>query len=200
LATLALIASERAAWRTGLWIFKPLASVLFVACGIASGGLGTEAGRWVVAGLVLGALGDVFLIPRSRTSFLVGLVIFLLGHLAYAVACCIHGADGLFAGGAGLALIVAAILAGRWLLPHVESKMKIPVLAYMAVISLMVAGAAGVYGHSHQSAWLVAAIVFYLSDLSVARDRFVAPGFINRAWGLPFYYGAQILFALTAAS
>jgi len=29
----------------------------------------------------------------------------------------------------------------------------------------------------------------------VARDRFVAQGFINRAWGLPMYYGGQLLLA-----
>jgi hypothetical protein len=42
---------------------------------------------------------------------------------------------------------------------------------------------------------LFAAVLFYLSDLSVARDTFVAPGFVNRAWGLPLYYGAQLIFA-----
>jgi hypothetical protein len=51
------------------------------------------------------------------------------------------------------------------------------------------------------SAWkaavMTAAVAFYLSDVSVARDRFVAPGFGNRIWGLPLYYGAQVLFALS---
>ena len=42
--------------------------------------------------------------------------------------------------------------------------------------------------------WL-AAVAFFCSDLSVARDRFVAPGFANRAWGLPLYYAAQLAFA-----
>ena len=31
----------------------------------------------------------------------------------------------------------------------------------------------------------------------VARDRFIAPGFANAAWGLPLYYGAQLVLALT---
>ena len=43
---------------------------------------------------------------------------------------------------------------------------------------------------------MAAAVAFYLSDVSVARDRFVAPGFGNRIWGLPLYYAAQLLFAL----
>jgi len=35
-----------------------------------------------------------------------------------------------------------------------------------------------------------------VSDLSVARDRFVSRSFSNRAWGLPLYYAAQIVFGL----
>jgi hypothetical protein len=31
----------------------------------------------------------------------------------------------------------------------------------------------------------------------VARDRFVRHEFANRAWGLPLYYGAQLLIAAT---
>jgi hypothetical protein len=46
---------------------------------------------------------------------------------------------------------------------------------------------------------LAAAVAFYLSDLAVARDRFVAPGFRNRLWGLPLYYGAQLLFVWTVS-
>jgi uncharacterized membrane protein YhhN len=42
---------------------------------------------------------------------------------------------------------------------------------------------------------LIGALAFFLSDLSVARNRFVAPGFVNRLWGLPLYYAAQLLLA-----
>jgi len=40
--------------------------------------------------------------------------------------------------------------------------------------------------------------LFYVSDLSVARDRFVARAFVNRARGLPAYYAAQVLMAWAA--
>jgi hypothetical protein len=33
----------------------------------------------------------------------------------------------------------------------------------------------------------------------VARDRFVRHEFRNRAWGLPLYYGAQLMIAATPA-
>jgi hypothetical protein len=34
--------------------------------------------------------------------------------------------------------------------------------------------------------------------MAVARNRFVAPGVVNRMWGLPLYYLAQVLLASTA--
>jgi hypothetical protein len=40
------------------------------------------------------------------------------------------------------------------------------------------------------------ALLFYLSDLAVARDRFVRPGLANRLVGLPLYYAGQVLLAL----
>ena len=46
---------------------------------------------------------------------------------------------------------------------------------------------------------LPAAVAFLLSDLSVARDRFVRPGLCNHLWGLPLYYAAQLAFAASAA-
>ena len=43
----------------------------------------------------------------------------------------------------------------------------------------------------------LAAAGFALSDVSVARDRFGRESFLNRLWGLPLYYGAQCLFAVS---
>ena len=77
--------------------------------------------------------------------------------------------------------------------------MRVPVRAYVSAISLMVAAAAGTYTASPAPALLAGAIGFALSDLSVARDRFVEPGFVNRVWGLPLYYVAQLLLASSVA-
>jgi uncharacterized membrane protein YhhN len=43
------------------------------------------------------------------------------------------------------------------------------------------------------------ALAFAASDVFVARHRFVAPGPLNRTWGLPLYYAAQLLLASTVA-
>ena len=93
---------------------------------------------------------------------------------------------------------VAATFVLRWLWPHVERPMRVPVVAYVLVITTMVALAAGAASEHQSWALLVGAVAFYLSDLSVARDRFVAPGFANRVWGLPLYFFAQLLLASQA--
>ena len=72
--------------------------------------------------------------------------------------------------------------------------MRGPVLAYTAVISAMLVLGAG--SRNPLVPW--GALLFYLSDLTVARDRFVRPGLSNRVVGLPMYYAAQVVLALSA--
>lgn len=45
----------------------------------------------------------------------------------------------------------------------------------------------------------VAAAAFFVSDLAVARNKFVSPGIVNRLWGLPLYYAANLAFASSLA-
>ncbi len=196
LATLALVWAERA--HSGLRnVAKPLASVCFVAVAVAGDAASSPYGRWVLAALLLSAFGDVALLDRSSRGFIAGLTGFLVAHLAYIGAFWARGIS-------ALALVaVAAVLIGpagfvvRWLRPHVAGPLWRPVLAYAAVISLMVAAAAGTVADNFDGRIIGAAVAFYLSDLAVARDRFVAPGFVNRLWGLPLYYAAQFVFAWT---
>ena len=197
-AVLALLAVEWKSSVKGKWIAKPLASTGFLLTAVASGCFDSTYGLWVFIGLALSFLGDVFLIPKAKASFLAGLVFFLLGHVAYIVAFVVRGQDWASTGGALVVLVVLAVVVGRWLLPHVGS-MRVPVLAYIAVITLMITTAAGTYAYSAHNLLLGGALMFYLSDLSVARDRFIKDVFANRIWGLPLYYGGQILLALSVA-
>lgn len=190
-----LLVCEAVHARAGVWIFKPLASLGFVVTGLVHRSDASLFGTLVVAALVLSAVGDVLLIPKSKKAFLGGLVSFLLGHVMYAAAFVCRGVALPAALAASLPMIAAAIVVGRWLIPKVEQKLKKPVLAYMIVISAMVALAVGTHAAGPIPLALGGAVAFYLSDLSVARDRFVRPGFVNRSWGLPLYYGAQLLFA-----
>jgi uncharacterized membrane protein YhhN len=172
-ACLALVAAERT-HHPARYVAKPIASAAFIVAGL-------HAPPWIVAGLVLGALGDLALL--FERGFLPGLVAFLLGHLAYVVAFPPH--DAWLAPPA-----LAGALALAWLWAHL-GRMRIPVILYVAAIVAMVGGALATDNHL---LW-AGAIAFFASDLSVARDRFVERTWVNRVWGLPAYYGGQLLIA-----
>ena len=178
--------------------FKMLASTGFIVIALSVGAASSMFGRFVILALVLSWIGDLLLTYPARGAFLGGLVAFLLGHVAFAVAFAIHGVRLSFAVGAAVAVAIIAGVVWRWLSPHVED-MKGPVAAYVTVISVMVIFAFGAFGAG--ATWLipVGATLFFASDLFVARNQFVAPGVVNRVWGLPLYPLAQILLALAAA-
>jgi uncharacterized membrane protein YhhN len=182
-----------------VWICKPLASAAFVAAAVAAGGFQSRYGKAILAGLVLSWIGDVLLIPHRSGAFLAGLTAFLLGHLAFSAAFLQRDTSPGWTAVA-LALVGAvAIAVDRWLLPHVPVSLRLPVRLYTAVISVMVALAAGSLAAGESALGFAGAFTFFLSDLSVARDRFVRPGFLNKLWGLPVYYTAQLLLAASVA-
>jgi uncharacterized membrane protein YhhN len=197
-AVAALLVAERRGFRAGVWIAKPLASSGFVALAWVCGASGTGYGRWVLAALVLGWLGDVLLIPKgAKGSFAAGLASFLLGHLAFVVAFLVRGTEWPWLAGGALAVGAIAAPVLRWLAPHVPASLRAPVAAYVAVISAMVVAAAGAFGAGAGGRLLAGALGFFASDLAVARERFVQKSFANKLWGLPLYYASQLLLAGT---
>lgn len=197
-ATAALLVAESRGSRAGVWVAKPLASTGFVAAAIAAGAWESRYGQCILAGLVLSWFGDVFLIPRGAArAFQAGLVSFLLGHVAYVVAFFARGVGFGSAALAAVVVLVVLVVVGRWLLPHVEAGMKMPVRAYIVVISCMVVAATGTVGLHGDGRILLGAVMFYVSDLAVARQRFVVQTLWNSRWGLPLYYGGQLVLAAT---
>jgi uncharacterized membrane protein YhhN len=187
---------ERAS--VAVWILKPLASAGFLAAALASHALDHVFGQWIFTALSMCFLGDVLLIPRTKMTFLLGLMAFLGGHVAFGIAFGQKSLSGSWtAVGAGGMLIVG-ICVGRWLWPHVRRKMKAPLVGYIAAITVMVSLAAGVWGDSRNHTLMAAAVLFALSDILIARDRFLKREFINRAVALPVYYMSQLLFAVAA--
>ncbi|MGA9597996.1 MAG: lysoplasmalogenase [Acidimicrobiia bacterium] len=178
---------------------KLATSAAFVAVGISAGALDSTFGTIMLAGLLLALIGDVFLAIDGRRPFVAGLAVFLAAHLAYAVAFINRGlGEALYLPLLGVALAGAAI--GPWLLPTVPQELRPAVVAYIVAISVMVAFAVSTNTLSADWRIPIGAVGFYLSDIFVARDRFNAPGFVNRLVGLPLYYGAQLLLAWAAGS
>ena len=200
LAVAALLVAERRGSQAGKWLAKPVASLAFIGVALASGAAASGYGQLILLGLVFCLLGDVLLIPERRPGvFRLGVFAFLCGHVAFAAAFLTQPLDARWLGFAAILLALVLWRVWRWLGPHLPADMRVPVQAYFAVIATMTALACGVTGAGGSPLVALGAVAFTASDVAVARDRFVRHGFINRAWGLPLYYLAQVLLALTPA-
>ena len=186
----------------GRLLTKPLLSALFVATALTGPQPDPGYFRWILAGLLLCMAGDVFLIFFfSRKLFLAGLVSFLTGHLLYTVAFFSLAGKGRTSWIMIAFFLAVSGVAFAWLRPHL-GKMLIPVLAYIAIITAMVIGAASLAGTETvcfpgRALAFAGALLFYVSDIFVARQRFVTQNFFNRAVGLPLYFAGQFLIALS---
>lgn len=195
----ALLWAERAGSRGGRVLFKLGASSCFVAVALALGASGSGYGRWLLAALLLGWLGDAALLSRQSRAFLAGLGAFLLSHLCFALAFLGGPLSATAIGIASMAALAFGAGVQGWLGPHLTAGFRWPVRAYVAVILLMCVTAAGHAAATGRWAVLAGALLFALSDLAVARDRFVHASFANKLWGWPTYFGAQLMLAWTVA-
>ena len=173
-----------------------LASTGFVAVALLRGGLRHRFGQLLTGGLLLCWLGD-FLGP---IDFSLGVVAFLLAHLAFVGAFLLHGLSRrkLLVSLAVCVLVSAAVL--LWLLPHVLSRDRLLIVGYTCAITLMLAFAFGTRPGFPRGILLPGAAVFYVSDLFVARWAFVGGGAVNAYFCYPLYYAACLLLAHAAGS
>jgi len=145
--------------------------------------------------------GDVCLAVRGEIFFKAGLIFFLLGHVFYIFSFFSLVGFSHWISPEGLAVITASAGIFLWLRPHLKN-MVIPVGAYVAVITIMILGAWAAFQGSSGGVLgkvfiLAGALAFYLSDVLVARDKFIREAFLNRFIGLPLYYAGQFLLAFS---
>jgi len=159
----------------------------------------------VLTALVFCFLGDIFLALPQERMFLVGLISFLLGHVFYSLGFFRFAAISHYTLFGTIGTLIISVSIYIWLKPQLGS-MKIPVLFYVVIITIMVSTAWSVFGNdqdlsnSGRFMVLAGALGFYFSDIFVARDRFINNGFINRLVGLPMYYSGQFLLAFSIGS
>lgn len=173
------------------YVCKPLTMVLLVGAALALDPNDGAVRTWFVVALVLCLIGDVFLM-LPQDLFVFGLASFLHGHIAYIVGMHVDGVEGgRFLIGIVLVMVVLAVL-GTVILRGVragpEPRLAGPVVAYMFVISAMVASAIGV-GHV---SGVVGAGLFYVSDALIAWNRFLRETRHGRLAIIITYHLAQI--------
>lgn len=195
-AVVLLLISERAGFAPGVALAKITASTCFVGLALSLGLLATPTGQIMVLGMILCWLGDALLLPPGQSAwFQLGIGAFLLGHVAFAASFAMRGVAPLAVFAAGLVVFASAWRTLAWLGPHVPSDFSVAVRCYVIVIAVMVILAVGATAAGAAPPLALGAIAFALSDLSVARERFVHASFANSLWGLPLYYLSQVLLA-----
>lgn len=167
----------------------------------ASAGL-EGAALWFGMGILLSLVGDVLLMISLDRLFLAGLVAFLFAHIFYIVGFnipmpAISAWSVILAVliGWGGAKVIRRILAA--VIEKGKGHMRLPILVYSVVISLMLLSAMiklNDLSWNAGAALLVSAgaFLFYISDIILAWHKFVAPFPYGRIYNIAAYHLGQI--------
>lgn len=157
---------------------------------------------WFGLGILFSLAGDILLMISLDRLFIPGLIMFLLAHLSYLAG---FQEQLLNPSGWSFILLFVVYLNGYRLLRRIAGAMRAgghdrlvrPVIVYGLVISLMLYAALSTIfdpAWSTSAAFLVSggAFLFYLSDLILAWNKFVAPVQNSRIDNILTYHLGQI--------
>ncbi|MFJ8307425.1 MULTISPECIES: lysoplasmalogenase [unclassified Streptomyces] len=176
------LGSLLAGWRTGHLLAKPLLMPLLAGHVSARGGP-----RLLVAALLCGWGGDVFLLSDADPAFLLGMGSFAAGHVCYLM---LFGRGRTHPGlGAAYGIALVATVAALW--PDLPAALRIPVAGYSLLLTAMA------YRSSRLGPLVgLGGALFLLSDTLIATGvahwpQPPRPDF----WVMLSYLGAQALLA-----
>jgi len=151
-------------------IFKPLATVLLL---VIVGWPRSSFAKLVIAGILLSLVGDVALLSDSEGAFMVGLVGFLAAHIVYIIANLGVAVWSPLPIVVGVIVLASTMILLRYVRPP-ATVLRIATIVYGTAISAMVITAWATVGGQLGWAPFAAggAVLFYISDSSLALDRF----------------------------
>lgn len=188
-------------------VIKGVASAFFVVLGLLGLRFANDMifARWILGGLALGLVADILLNLRyvyegtkGQLVFLAGILVFLLGHVAYIVACLPYCRVLPFAIVAGM--ILAALLL-YWIFKNVEAKLAFKVFGvfYIGAITILNCIALTVLFTVPNGHWLLfftGTLLFLVSDVILILNTFgPKKSFVMRVSNLMLYYMGQLLIA-----
>ena len=199
-STLAILGADRRI----RWLevaFKPLTTLLLFAVVGWPHGPHPMFACLVATGIALSVVGDVALLWDSNRAFMVGLAAFLLAHVAYVIAFL-----GVAVWSPHVAIVAVVVLASSLVLLRLIWKgsagLHPAVIAYAAVITTMVVSASATVGGPLPLAPFAAvgSVLFYVSDSSLALNRFRRPIPHVAFLALGVYWLGQLGIAIAASS
>ena len=189
-------------WVKVEWVAKPAVMVCLLIWLFTSVGL-EGALLWFGLGLLFSLVGDVLLMISLDKLFLAGLVAFLFAHVFYVIGFniplpAISAWSVILAVliGWGGAKVIRRILVS--VLEKGQGKMRLPIIIYSVVISVMLLSAMvklnDLSWHAGASILVaVGAFLFYLSDIVLAWNKFVSPFNYGRIYNIALYHLGQIM-------
>ena len=189
-------------------MLKGIASAVFVALGILGSRMSTDArfAKMVVVGLILGCVADVLLNLRfvfekkGKIIFLVGILVFLSGHVMYLIALVPRCSSLWLCVGIGTVLTALTLI---WIFKQItaQAAFKIFGVFYIGAIMIMTCVAMGALIDDpslHSVLFAVGAVSFLISDIVLILNTFGKESkFLLRITNLTLYYIGQLLIALS---
>lgn len=194
-----------ALWKNWLkleWVAKPAVMIaLFIWLWTSAGFSGPS--LWFGLGIIFSLMGDVLLMISLDRFFIFGLAAFLTAHAAYVIGFNIPLPEiSLW----GMVFAVMVSLGGSRVIRRIvstlaskgQARMRIPIMMYSMVISIMLLSAMLKLidiNWSAGAALLVSggAFLFYISDIILAWNKFVAPVQHGRIYNIAAYHLGQIV-------
>lgn len=198
-----LIRAELQNKRKQIYFFKPVATLSVISL-VALSFFMETVNMLYSSGIMIGLLfsfgGDISLMFKTKKGFMIGLVFFLIAHIVYAAI--FTYLNGFFSKNYfnAFILLTLAVIVYAYLYSGLQ-QMKIPVLIYVIIISVMVNSAISttdnqLFSNTQVLFISLGALLFYISDLILAINRFKKPFKYNRI-SLAFYYAGQLLIAMS---
>ena len=186
-------------------VLKGLASACFVILGFLLSG-GSPAAKLITAGLLLGCIADVLLNLRmvfpkkGQLIFLVGIIVFLSGHILYLIAILKGAAPWWICVIIG---VILTVLLMKWIFARITAKkaFKIFGIVYIGAIMLLNCLAIGnliVSPSAFTAVFAAGAVLFLLSDIVLILNTFGKETRQSlRVMNISLYYLGQLLIALS---
>ena len=186
-------------------VLKGLASACFVALGMLCSP-GTPLARLVVWGLILGCIADVLLNLRyvagekGQMVFLVGILVFLSGHILYLAAVLRLCPSRIVCFAAG-AVLTAALMA--WILRRITAKPAFKIFGVFYIGAVMILNCVAVANliaapGAFTALFAAGAVFFLVSDVVLILNTFGSQTRQSlRVTNVSLYYIGQLLIALS---
>ena len=187
----------------GAVILKGMASLCFVLVGVMAGN-GGQLAKLIVTGLLLGCVADVLLNLRwvfpkkGQLIFLVGILVFLGGHVVY-LAAVLPMADN-WAVCVVVGVVLTALLM-KWIFSKITAKKAFKIFGVFYLGAIMLLNCVAVSNlmtapSAFTGLFAVGALLFLISDIVLILNTFGPKSkFSLRVTNLSLYYIGQLLIA-----